>query len=137
LSNDREDYPMVTLASLAQTPVWWRGDDEELRPVDDYEPLPEDRGDLYLKTELVTPGGVKLPGCVLSMSRHFVVLFVGDEAFYFNANMAPLQSDLERLNRLVPALGGRIFPLRFATPFHFPGEPPIAGEFDIKPLKFK
>lgn len=137
MSNERDEYQLVTPALLAQCPVWSRGDDEQLYPVDDYEPLPHDRGELYLKAELTTPGGVKLAGCILLPSLHFVTLFVGDDAFYFNRLIAPAASDLERLNRLVPALGGSIFPLRYVTPFHYDGEPPISGEFAINPLKLK
>lgn len=128
---------MITAALLAQCPVWSQGDDERLEPVYEYEPLPDDRGEMYLKTDFATPGGVKLAGSILLPSRHFVVLFVGQEAFYFNTLIAPSASDLERLNRLVPALGGSIFPLRYVTPFHYDGEPPISGEFVINPLKLK
>jgi hypothetical protein len=128
---------MVTAASLAQCPVWSRRDDEQLEPVYDHEPLPDDRGELYVKADLTTPRGVKLPGCILLPSCHFVLVFVGDERFFFNNQIEPLASDLERLHRLVPALGERVFPLRYATPFHFGGEPPISGEFDITPLKLR
>jgi hypothetical protein len=106
-----------------------RNDYNQIVPVADHDPLPRDRGALFLKVEFVAPTGVRLPGCLSAPTRHFAAVFVGPSGFYFNQAVPPLQSELDDIFRLIPDLSGKIFPLRYETTFHFAGEPPIAGSF--------
>jgi hypothetical protein len=117
-----------------QHPVWAEDETERLVPVTDLDPLPSHLGNLYVRVEFVTPSGVRLTGCVSAGSRHFAAVFVHDAAFYFNSRIAPLESEIEELNRLVPELRGVIFPLRYESAFYFADEPSrIDGSFSAPP----
>jgi hypothetical protein len=106
-----DDELKINAKMFEEWPVWAGEWDEGYSPVFHYDPLPEDLGNLLVKVEFVTPGGVRLAGCVSTPARHFAVVFVGREGFSFNRRMRPPDEKIARLNQLVPELRGQIFPL--------------------------
>src|SRR5258707_13545513 len=106
MDSSNSDVPRINAAMFDESPVWAGEYDEGFNPVFNYDPLPEDLGDLYVKVEFVTPGGARLTGCVSAPSRHFAAVFVGRAGFYFNARVQPLDSEIAELKRLVPELKG-------------------------------
>jgi hypothetical protein len=127
MDSSSKELPRINPAMFDECAVWAGEYDEGFVPVFNHDPLPEDAGNLYVRVEFVTPDGVRLAGCVSTPARHFAAVFVGREAFYFNAAVQPLKSEIQDLKRLVPELKDDIFPLRYETSYRFAGQPPIAG----------
>jgi hypothetical protein len=125
------NVPKINAAMFDECPVWAGEYDEGFSPVYNYDPLPENLGNLYVKVEFVTPGGVRLAGCVTTPARHFAAVFVGRDAFYFNARVRPLDAEVDALNRLVPELRRQIFPLHYETKYRFTDQPPLVGSFTV------
>jgi hypothetical protein len=121
MDSSSNELPRINATMFDECPVWAGEYDDGFVPVFNHDPLPEDVGNLYLKVEFVTPGGVRLAGCVSTPARHFAAVFVGRAAFYFNAAVSPLEREVQDLKRRVPELKDDIFPLIYETSYHFAG----------------
>jgi hypothetical protein len=111
-----------------ESPVWAEDEFERMEPLMQYDPLPEDRPQLYVSVTFTTPGGARLPGCVSAPTTHFAAVFIAGESIYLNALLPPNQEDLQLLRQAV-AVDDPIFPLAYKTAFHYAGEPALEGEF--------
>lgn len=122
---------------LNEHPVWASDDSNDyLMPVTHYDPLPTDLGDLVVRARFIAPDGRHLDGsvCVYSPPPFAISLHVyGDERVGFNKALPQFAADeLKRLYELLGVEPFPLFPLRYETDFHFPGEPNIVGVFDME-----
>lgn len=118
--------------ALSECPVWAFDDEHERYcSVDSYEPLPDDRGTLFLAATFATPECVRLSGYVCGLASIYSIrIFLGDDNFGFNRSLpGRARSELERLRATLGRTSTRVFPLTYETQFHFLGEPLICGTF--------
>jgi hypothetical protein len=131
----------LTLERFQEYPVWtWTDDfyEEDLVcPVVDTEPLPNDRGTLFIKADFWTPTGQHFDGCVnMHVEVYCVELFVGSRQFGFNVRLQDLaEEDLQELRQVIMDEHVQIFPLRYRTNFQFANGERVEGIFD--PFKGK
>jgi hypothetical protein len=123
---------MIHPAMFDECPVWASDDDDNFIAVHNRDPLPEDLGNLFIKVDFVTPGGVHLAGCVTAPARHYAAIFAGSEVFHFNAALRPSDLEVDRLNRLLPELDGKIFPLQYESIYRFANDLAVAGSFAVR-----
>ena len=124
----------LTRGHLESCPVWKVDDSGDFfLPVFVYDPLPTDGSVLILKARFTPPNGTQLNGTITDPPVPLVVtLDIGDQSVGFNKALPQFAAkELKRLFELLGAEQFPLFPLRYETDFHFPGEPNIAGVFDI------
>jgi len=126
-----EDF---TRASLSISPVWaWDDSGDFLVPVVPENPLRSELGPFIIQARFTASDGASLEGAINDPPGNYsITLFIGDEIILLNINIRELVSkQMTRLSRLLETDAYKLFPLRYETDFHFPGEPNIAGVFDI------
>lgn len=123
----------LTRQDLEEYPVWCPDETQEnLQPVLNPEPLPDDLGLLLVKADFETADGLELAGYVVVDESVYVVnILLDDHDVGFNANLPDMaQEDLELLRQELGRPTMRVFPLRYRAEFHFDREGNIEGMFD-------
>lgn len=115
-------------------PVWaWTEDEQGYISVEETEPLPVDRGPLFVKAKLYPARGPELAGYVLGLGSVYAVgVLVGDGEYVFNKRLGGLVAEVA--GRLFAALKAGpldLFPLRFETQFSFSNGEKLNGVFNI------
>ena len=121
---------------FAQYPVWaWCDDETSHCAVEAPEPLPDDRGALFVRAAIHTAAGAPLDGYVIVDDAVFGIgLFIDDRELVLNKRLVQIAG--EEIDDLCAHLNAgfeQIFPLKYQTEFHYEGEEVIAGAFDFLP----
>ena len=116
-------------------PVWkWDAATEGHEPVDDYDPLPDDQGHLFVMASFEAPNGQRLSGYLVGYDFHHAFgLLVGDEAQTFNCHLPEFYE--ASFAKIFAALGTEpfdVWPLRYESEFGFAGSPPLKGVFELE-----
>lgn len=112
-------------------PVWaWTDSEDAHEPVLQIDPLPDDRGTLFVRATFTAPNGHRFDGYIVGATAYSVSLFVENSKVKFNCNLPPfVQKEIDRLFDLLNEKPFDLFPLKYETDFHFQGEPNLAGDF--------
>ena len=119
--------------NFEEYPVWaWDDENERLCPVElDGTTLPEDLGDLFIKSKIIISNGREFNGYVGGLvSFHCFGVFIEHEEFLFNINLGDFFDDeIAKIRNVLKTEQLDFFPVRYKTQFHFPGKNILAGEF--------
>lgn len=104
--------------SFSMYPVWcWTADNEHYQPVLNYSPLPEDRGNLFIKAKLISADGESFNGSIIGYeSYHALSIFHEGQEYTLNLRSKHLLN--MGLGRLWKGLNREIenfFPITFKT----------------------
>ena len=126
----------LNVERLHEVPAWtWDDSRDYFIPVSIQEGgvLPMDTDVMFVLARFSTPGGKSLDGIIINPPVPYgVEIFVGQDSVGFNRNAPEFAAkELARLFELLGEEPFQLFPLRYGTDLHFPGEPNIAGVFDI------
>ena len=115
-------------------PVWkWNESRDGYIPVLNPCPLPTDEDTLFISARFTIANGDYFDGYVVgSTTLYAFFIFCDDKSYGFNLNAATLNetsknSLAEHLHKPV----SEVFPIQYATEFHFPDTPPISGVMPI------
>lgn len=123
----------LTKECFEKHPVWsWDGSQEFHVPVLKTDPLPENFGTLFIKSDFYTPNRYKLQGYVIGLESFYAIcIFAGDKEFNFNLNLPEMaKNDLISLFESFGKKPFKVFPLSYTTEFRFTGCDRIFGVFD-------
>ena len=119
--------------AMEQCPVWtWDESRDHFIPVTADRVLPTDTDVLFVRARFTAASGMRLEGFIVNPPVPYSVeVFVGSESVAFNRNLPEFcRGALQRLFELLGTPSFIVFPLRYETDFHFPGESNVAGIFD-------
>ena len=127
---------MISLTEelLEKHPVWmWNDSMDDLVPVEDFIPLPNDEGDLFIRAMFEMPSGKRALGSLTGCGScyAFSIIIEGKE-FIFNINLP--SRNLEKEKTIADELNDpsfSLFPLKYESEFYFEGEGKISGTFGL------
>lgn len=124
----------LTRACFDDHPVWeWDERMEGHVPVESFDPLPSDRGTLFIRARFVAASGDRFTGYVVGGDSPYAVgLFVGAEEFVLNLRLPEMiEADSVRIAELIGADSLTLFPLRYADDAGFRRSDPVRGELRL------
>jgi len=127
---------MISLTEelLNKQPVWkWNDSMDDLVPVEDFIPLPNDEGDLFIRAMFEMPSGKRVLGSLAGYgSYHSFSVIVEGKEFDFNINLPSMNLETEK--EIADELNDpsfSLFPLKYESEFYFEGEGKISGTFGL------
>lgn len=120
----------LTKKCFEECPVWsWDESEEYHCLVNEYKPLPADKGTLFLKAIFTAPNKKKFDGYLIGIDNFYAFgLFVNKHTFIFNLNLQEMFSLIE--TQLFNEMGCShfpLFPMVYETELSFEGKNNISG----------
>ena len=125
----------LTPEKFDQYPVWcWTDDNEKYQPVSSFVPLPDDKGDLFIKVKLACADGSRFDGLIVGYESYhaFSIFYEGEE---YSMNLRSKQLLSIGLNKLWKGIGREIenlFPIDFEANLFYQSGEKVEGKLETK-----